>query len=150
MYLFLLILVVIWYNYDIKYKRCHGLAYFLIKIINSTFTFKSTQSVAVYMMVSPLNGYKFSTNHLIIYLTLLSNPVLITYIFPDKLEIASVIPVYNNLFRNYCHLYNFSQLLEQNVFEQLSSYLRLLTFARPSVWCPTVTCNILCTNIINI
>jgi len=57
--------------------------------------------------------------------------VLTTGIFPDKLQIAKVIPVYTKgeqtVFCNYrpiSLLPVISKVLEKNIFEQLSSYLK--------------------------
>ena len=129
---------------NIKYKGTREHTYYLNKIVDRNFTFSYVEEDIIKRTIINLPnksscGYDgLSTKLLKILepaltksLTLLINQVLTTGIFPDKLKIAKVIPVYKKgektVFSNYrpiSLLPAISKILEKNIFEQLSSYLR--------------------------
>ena len=92
---------------NIKYKGIRGHTYYLIRIVESNFTFKYVEEDVIKRTIINLSnkssyGYDgLSTKLLKILepaltksLALLTNQVLTTGIFPDKLKIAKVIPIY--------------------------------------------------------
>ena len=114
----------------------------LNKQINSTFTFKNIDEIIVKKTINNLPtknscGYDDVSSKLLKViapviikpLTLLINQVLNTGLFPDKLKIAKVIPIYKKgdpqLFENYrpiSLLPTISKVLEKIIHKQLSSY----------------------------
>ena len=129
---------------NVKYKGIRGHIYYLNKIVESKFTFKYVEEdvikrTIIYLTNKSSYGYDgLSTKLLIIlepaltkFLALLTNQVLPTGIFSDKLKIAKVIPVYKKgeqtVFSNYrpiSLLPAISKVLETIIFEQLSCYLQ--------------------------
>ena len=127
---------------DIQYDGNKNYSYYLNKQINSTFTFKNIDEIIVKKTINNLPtknscGYddisskllKVIATVIIKPLTLLINQVLNTGIFPDKLKIAKVIPIYKKgdpqLFENYrpiSLLPTISKVLEKIIHKQLSSY----------------------------
>ena len=102
---------------NIKYKGIRGHTYYLNKIVESNFTLKYVEDVIKRTILNLPNkssyGYdglstklqKLLEPALTKYLALLTNQVLTTGIFPDKVKIAKVIPVYKKgeqtVFSNY-------------------------------------------------
>ena len=91
----------------LKYKGFHDNSCYLNKTVNSVFTFNKIEEYTVKRIINNLpkqNSYGFdgfSTKLLKLIepaitqsLTLLTNQVLTTGVFPDKLKIAKVIPIY--------------------------------------------------------
>ena len=127
---------------DIQYDGDKNYSYYLNKQINSTFTFKNIDEIIVKKTINNLPtknscGYDDISSKLLKViapviikpLTLLINQVLNTGIFPDKLKIAKVIPIYKKggpqLFENYrpiSLLPTISKVLEKIIHKQLSSY----------------------------
>ena len=127
---------------DIQYDGNKNYSYYLNKQINSTFTFKNIDEIIVKKTINNLPtknscGYDDISSKLLKViapviikpLTLLINQVLNTGIFPDKLKIAKVIPIYKKgdpqLFENYrpiSLLPTISKVLEKIIHKQLSSY----------------------------
>lgn len=127
---------------DIKYAGNKTYSSFLNKQINSTFTFEKVGEDTVKKVIQSLptkNSYGFdgiSSKLLKIIepviiksLAILINQVLHTGMFPDKLKIAKVIPIFKkgdlSLFENYrpiSLLPSISKVLEKIIFTQLSSY----------------------------
>ena len=127
---------------DIQYDGKKNYSYYLNKQINSTFTFKNIDENIVKKNINNLPtknscGYddisskllKLIAPVIIKPLLLLINQVLNTGIFPDKLKIAKVIPIYKKgdpqLFENYrpiSLLPTISNVLEKIIHKQLSSY----------------------------
>ena len=127
---------------DILYEGNKNYSYYFNKQINSTFTFKNIDEIIVKKTINNLPtknscGYDDISSKLlkviapviIKKLTLLINKVLNTGIFPDKLKIAKVIPIYKKgdpqLFENYrpiSLLPTISKVLEKIISKQLSSY----------------------------
>ena len=129
---------------DIQYDGNKNYSYYLNKQINSTFTFKNKfiYEIIVKKTINNLQtknscGYDDISSKLLKViapviikpLTLLINQVLNTGIFPDKLKIAKVIPIYKKgdpqLFKNYrpiSLLPTISKVLEKILHKQLSSY----------------------------
>ena len=130
---------------DIQCDGNKNYSYYLNKQINSTFTFKNIDEIIVKKTIKKtINnlptknscGYDDISSKLIKVikpviitpLTLLINQVLNTGIFPDKLKIAKVIPIYKKgdpqLFENYrpiSLLPTISKVLEKIIHKQLSS-----------------------------
>ena len=129
-----------------KYIKCGGnknYSYYLNKQINSTFTFKNIDGIIVKKTINNLPtknscGYDDISSKLLKViapliikpLTLLINQVLNTGIFPDKLKIAKVIPIYKKddpqLFENYRPISlvpTISKVLEKIIHKQLSLYV---------------------------
>ena len=92
---------------DIKYDGNKNYSFYLNKQINSTFTFKNIDEIIVKKTINNLPaknscGYDDVSSKLLKViapviikpLTLLINQVLNTGLFPDKLKIAKVIPIY--------------------------------------------------------
>ena len=92
---------------NIKYKGIHDHSYYLNKKVNSIFTFNKIEEHTVKRIINSLpnkNNYGFdvfSTKLLKLIepaitksLTLITNQVLTTGAFPDKLTIAKVIPIF--------------------------------------------------------
>ena len=92
---------------DIKYDGNKNYSFYLNKQINSTFTFKNIDKIIVKKTINNLPtknscGYDDVSSKLLKViapviikpLTLLINQVLNTGLFPDKLKIAKVIPIY--------------------------------------------------------
>ena len=114
---------------NIKYKGFHDHSYYLNKKVNSVFTFKKIEEYTVKRIINNLpnkNSYGFdgfSTKLLKLIepaitksLTLLTNQVLTTGVFPDKLKIAKVIPIYKKASHQYLiiiDLYLFYQLSQK-------------------------------------
>ena len=103
---------------DMQYDGNKNYSYYLNKQINSTFTFKNIDEIIVKKTINNLPtknscGYDDISSKLLKViapviikpLTMLINQVLNTGIFPDKLKIAKVIPIYKKgdpqLFENY-------------------------------------------------
>ena len=127
---------------DIKYDGNKNYSFYLNKQINSTFTFKNIDEIIVKKTINNLPtknscGYDDVSSKLLKViapviikpLTLLINQVLNTGLFPDKLKIAKVIPIYKKgdpqLFENYrpiSLLPTISKVLENIIHKQLSSY----------------------------
>ena len=130
---------------DIKYDGNKNYSFYLNKQINSTFTFKNIDEIIVKKTINNLPtknscGYddiisskllKVIAPVIIKQLTLLIDQVLNTGLFPDKLKIAKVIPIYMykkgdpQLFENYrpiSLLPTISKVLEKIIHKQLSSY----------------------------
>ena len=127
---------------DIKYDGNKNYSFYLNKQINSTFTFKNINEIIVKKTINNLPtknscGYDDISSKLLKViapviikpLTLLINQVLNTGLFPDKLKIAKVIPIYKKgdpqLFENYrpiSLLPTISKVLEKIIHKQLSSY----------------------------
>ena len=127
---------------DIKYDGNKNYSFYLNKQINSTFTFKNIDDIIVKKTINNLPtknscGYDDISSKLLKViapviikpLTLLINLVLNTGLFPDKLKIAKVIPIYKKgdpqLFENYrpiSLLPTISKVLEKIIHKQLSSY----------------------------
>ena len=127
---------------DIKYDGNKNYSFYLNKQINSTFTFKNIDEIIVKKTINNLPtknscGYDDVSSKLLKViapviikpLTLLINQVLNTGLFPDKLKIAKVIPIYKkgdpHLFENYrpiSLLPTISKVLEKIIHKQLSSY----------------------------
>ena len=125
-----------------NYDGNKNYSYYLNKQINSTFTFKNIDEIIVKKTINNLPtknscGYDDISSKLLKViapviikpLTLLINQVLNTGIFPDKLKIAKVIPIYKKgdpqLFENYrpiSLLPTISKVLEKIIHKQLSSY----------------------------
>ena len=117
-------------------------SFYLNKQINSTFTFKNIDEIIVKKTINNLPtknccGYNDVSSKLLKViapviikpLTLLINQVLNTGLFPDKLKIAKVIPIYKKgdpqLFENYrpiSLLPTISKVLEKIIHKQLASY----------------------------
>ena len=128
---------------DIQYDGNKNYSYYLNKQINSTFTFKNIDEIIIKKTINNLPtknscGYDDISSKLLKViapviikpLSLLINRVLNTGIFPDKLKIAKVIPIYKKcdpkLFENYrpiSLLPTISKVLEKIIHKQLSSYL---------------------------
>ena len=114
------------------------------KKVNSVFTLKKIEEYTVKRTINNLpnkDSYGFdgfSTKLLKLIepaitksLTLLTNQVLTTGVFPDKIKIAKVIPIYKkgepSTFNNYrpiSLLPAISKVLEKIIFDQLSTYLK--------------------------
>ena len=111
---------------DIQYDGNKNYSYYLNKQINSTFNFKNIAEIIVKKTINNLPtknicGYDDISSKLLKViapviskpLTLLINQVLNTGIFPDKLKIAKVIPIYKKgdpqLFENYTDPFPFYQ-----------------------------------------
>ena len=127
---------------DIQYDGNKNYSYYLNKQINSTFTFKNIDEIFVKKTINNLPTknscgsddissklLKVIAPVIIKPLTLLINQVLNTGIFPDKLKIAKVIPIYKKgdpqLFENYrpiSLLPTISKVLEKIIHKQLSSF----------------------------
>ena len=127
---------------DIQYDGNKNYSYYLNKHIHSTFTFKNIDEIIVKKTINNLPtknscGYDDISSKLLKViapviikpLTLLINQVLNTGIFPDKLKIAKLIPIYKKgdpqLFENYrpiSLLPTISKVLEKIIHKQLSSY----------------------------
>jgi hypothetical protein len=130
---------------NVKYKGIRGHIYYLNKIVESKFTFKYVEEdvikrTIIYLTNKSSYGYDgLSTKLLIIlepaltkFLALLTNQVLPTGIFPDKLKIAKVIPVYKNESKRYLVIidqYHFYQLFQKYWKMILLKQLNCLTFS---------------------
>ena len=129
---------------NIKYKGFHNHLYYLNKKVNSVFTFNKIEEYTVKRIINNLPNknsygfYGFSTKLLKLIesaitksLTLLTNQVITTGVYPDKLKIAKVIPIYKkgepSIFNNYrpiSLLPAISKVFEKIIFDQLSTYLK--------------------------
>ena len=115
---------------NIKYKGIRGHTYYLNKIVESNFTFKYVEEDVIKRTIINLPnkssyGYdglstklqKILEPTLTKSLALLTNQVLTTGIFPDKLKIAKLIPVYKKEIKRYLVIidqYHFYQLFQKN------------------------------------
>ena len=115
--------------HSIKYKGFHDHSYHLNKKVNSVFTFNEIEEYTVKRIINNLPNKSscgfdgFSTKLLKLIepaitksLTLLSNQVLTTGVFPDKLNIAKLIPIYKKVRQQYfiiIDLYLFYQLSQK-------------------------------------
>ena len=118
------------------YLNRHILTYFHFKLINEKDTEKYIRSLRT-KTSSGQDGIsttllKFLSPGLIKPLTLIINQSLITGIFPEKLKLAKVIPLYKkddklimNNYKPISLLTSISELFEKVVFEQLSDYFSI-------------------------
>ena len=127
----------------IKYQGQNDYSHYLNKSINSVFTFKPVEAELISKTIKNLpnknscgcdgintNLFKIIEPAITQSLTILINQVLHVGLFPDKLKIAKVIPIYKKgdkrIYGNYrpiSLLPTISKVLERIIYDQLSSYL---------------------------